>query len=41
MAANIPVGLQLFSVRGEWAKSLPATLEAVARTGYAAVAPWG
>lgn len=38
---TIPVGLQLFSVRGECSKDLPATLEAVARIGYAAVEPWG
>ena len=39
--ANVPIGLQLFSVRGECTKDLPATLEAVARIGYVAVEPWG
>jgi hypothetical protein len=29
--AKVPIGLQLFSVRGEVAKDLPATLEAVAK----------
>lgn len=37
----IPIGLQLFSVRGECQKDLPGTLEAVAEIGYAAVEPWG
>ena len=39
--ARIPVGLQLFSVRGECSKDLPATLKAVAGLGYVAVEPWG
>jgi sugar phosphate isomerase/epimerase len=39
--AKIPVGLQLFSVRGECSKDLPATLKAVAGIGYVAVEPWG
>ena len=39
--AKIPIGLQLFSVRGECSKDLPATLEAVAGLGYVAVEPWG
>jgi sugar phosphate isomerase/epimerase len=39
--AKIPIGLQLFSVRGECARSVPATLEAVAKIGYEAVEPWG
>ena len=30
----IPIGLQLFSVRGECVKDLPATLKAVADIGY-------
>ena len=39
---SIPIGLQLFSVRGECSQEkLPATLEAVARIGYAGVEPWG
>jgi sugar phosphate isomerase/epimerase len=40
-AGNIPIGLQLYSVRGECSKDLPATLKAVADIGYAAVEPWG
>jgi len=39
--AKVPIGLQLFSVRGECSKDLPATLEAVAALGYKAVEPWG
>jgi sugar phosphate isomerase/epimerase len=39
--AAIPFGLQLFSVRGECAKGLPATLKAVRDIGYQAVEPWG
>ena len=39
--AKIPFGLQLFSVRGECARNLPATLKAVKEIGYAAVEPWG
>jgi len=39
--AKIPVGLQLFSVRGECSKDLPATLKAVADIGYVAIEPWG
>jgi sugar phosphate isomerase/epimerase len=38
---NVPVGLQLFSVRGECADNLPATLQAVADMGYVAAEPWG
>ncbi len=39
--AKTPVGLQLYSVRGECSKDLPATLKAVADIGYVAVEPWG
>ena len=39
--AGVPIALQLFSVRAECQKDLPATLEAVARLGYVAVEPWG
>lgn len=39
--ANIPVALQLFSVRGECKKDLPATLAAVAEIGYVGAEPWG
>jgi len=38
---SIPIALQLFSVRGEVAKDLPATLKAVADLGYVGVEPWG
>ncbi len=38
---TIQVGLQLYSVRGECAKDLPATLAAVAEMGYVAAEPWG
>jgi sugar phosphate isomerase/epimerase len=34
---NIPVGLELYSVRGEMAKDLPATVTAVAKMGYQVV----
>ena len=39
--AKVPIALQLFSVRGECAKDLPATLKAVAGLGYVGVEPWG
>jgi sugar phosphate isomerase/epimerase len=39
--AKIPVGMQLFSMRGECAKDLPATLEGLAKIGYEGVEPWG
>jgi sugar phosphate isomerase/epimerase len=38
---KIPIGLQLFSVRGECNKDLPATLKAVADIGYEGAEPWG
>ena len=38
---KVPIGLQLFSVRGECSKDLPATLEAVAKIGYVGAEPWG
>lgn len=37
----VPIGLQLFAVRGECEKSLPATLKSIAEVGYAGVEPWG
>ncbi len=40
-AKKIPVGLQLFSVREEVAKDIPATLKAIADIGYTAAEPWG
>ncbi|MBN2449701.1 MAG: sugar phosphate isomerase/epimerase [Lentisphaeria bacterium] len=39
--AQIPIGLQLFSVRGECKKGIPETLRAVADMGYRGVEPWG
>lgn len=39
--SKIPIGLQLYSVRGECEKDLPATLAAVAEIGYVAAEPWG
>lgn len=39
--ASIPIGLQLFSVRGECEQDLPATLKAVADLGYVGAEPWG
>jgi len=39
--AKIPIGLQLFSVRGEVQKDLPATLKSVAEIGYVGAEPWG
>jgi sugar phosphate isomerase/epimerase len=35
------VGLQLYSVREECTRNLPATLEAASSLGYAGVEPWG
>lgn len=39
--ARIPIGLQLYSVRGECEGDLPGALRAVADLGYEAVEPWG
>jgi sugar phosphate isomerase/epimerase len=41
MTDKVPIGLQLFSVRGECKKDLPATLKAVAELGYVGAEPWG
>lgn len=38
---NIPIGIQLFSLRGEVARDLPATLKAVTGIGYQGAEPWG
>lgn len=38
---TLPIGLQLFSVRGECEKDLPAALKAVADSGYQGAEPWG
>ena len=37
---NVPVGLQLFAVRGEVERDIPATLKAIAEIGYAGAEPW-
>lgn len=39
--ARIPIGLQLYSVRGECSKDLAATLAKVAELGYQGAEPWG
>lgn len=39
--AKVPIGLQLYSVRGEVAKDVKGTLERVAEIGYVAAEPWG
>ncbi|MBM3855282.1 MAG: sugar phosphate isomerase/epimerase [Verrucomicrobia bacterium] len=38
---KLPIGLQLYAVREEFARSVPETLKAVARSGYAGVEFWG
>lgn len=38
---TIPVGLQLYAVRGECSRDLPAALKAVAEIGYVGAEPWG
>lgn len=38
---SIPIALQLYSVRGECGRDLPATLKAVADMGYQGAEPWG
>ncbi len=38
---SIPIGLQLFAVRGEVAADLPATLKSIAEIGYVGAEPWG
>jgi sugar phosphate isomerase/epimerase len=40
MMAKIPIGLQLFAVRGECHKDLPAALKSIAEIGYEGVEPW-
>ena len=40
-STNVPIGLQLFAVRGEVQKDLAATLQSVAELGYVAAEPWG
>jgi len=41
MSKKVPIGLQLFCVRGEVQKDLAATLKSVAELGYVAAEPWG
>jgi len=36
-SASVPIGLELYSVRGDLKKDLPGTLKAVAKTGYECV----
>jgi sugar phosphate isomerase/epimerase len=38
---KIPIGLQLYSVRGECVRDLPAALKATADAGYQGAEPWG
>jgi sugar phosphate isomerase/epimerase len=38
---KIPIGLQLYAVRGEVARDLPAALKAIAEIGYQGAEPWG
>jgi len=38
---TIPIGLQLYSVRGECARDLPGALRSTAQIGYAGAEPWG
>lgn len=38
---TIPIGLQLYAVRGAFAKDVPGTLAEVAKTGYRGVEFWG
>jgi len=41
MTKQIPIGFQLFTVRGEVKKGLPNTLAQLAEIGYVAAEPWG
>jgi sugar phosphate isomerase/epimerase len=41
MTNKAPIGLQLYSVRGECQKDLPTTLKSVAGLGYVGAEPWG
>ncbi len=40
-AGAIPIGLQLFAVRGAFAKSVPDTLKSISQIGYKGVEFWG
>ena len=38
---RIPIGFQLYTVRGEFARDVPGTLKALAEIGYPGVEFWG
>src|SRR2546423_4079991 len=38
---TIPIGFQLYTVRGEFSRDVPGTLKKVAQLGYKAVEFWG
>src|SRR5256885_2161890 len=40
-SARIPIGFQLYTVRGEFARDVPGTLEKLGQLGYKAVEFWG
>src|SRR6266545_5863616 len=40
-AKTIPIGFQLYSVRGEFARTVPETLKTLSQIGYKAVEFWG
>jgi sugar phosphate isomerase/epimerase len=40
-AKKIPIALQLYAVRGDFARDVPGTLQAVSKLGYQGVEPWG
>src|SRR5712664_3717268 len=39
--APIPIGFQLYTVRGEFSRDVPETLKKIAQIGYKAVEFWG
>src|SRR5208282_6007137 len=41
LTKKIPIALQLYSVRGDFARDVPGTLQAVSKLGYEAVEFWG
>src|SRR6266576_1052443 len=40
-SATIPIGFQLYTVRGEFSRNVPETLKQLAKLGYKAVEFWG
>jgi len=38
---KIPIGFQLYTVRGEFSRNVPGTLKKLAQIGYQAVEFWG